>query len=168
MADTVRALVGAWEIQHYLGFAGTDGTYGDPLRATETTKADVKRDDDEYKPKYLDRKTMPRYVMGSTTTIELELDALLPGDVQSKLAEHEDDVNVPVQYMRTLNYDLTTGAKCAATALVAKRATATLTPDPITGDSGEPIRLSGTVTITGDWEYGTYDSTTKKFTPKTP
>ena len=68
--------------------------------------------------------------------------------------------------MRTLNYDLTTGARCAATALVAKRATATLTSDPITGDSGEPIKLSGTVTITGDWEYGTYDTTTKKFTPK--
>ena len=71
MADAVRALVGAWEIQHYLSFAGTDGTYGDPLRATETTKADVKRDDDEYKPKYLDRRTMPKYVMTLTYTNHL-------------------------------------------------------------------------------------------------
>lgn len=163
-----RTLVGTWEVQHYLAFYDADGTtLGDPLRATETTKADFKRDDDEYKPKYLDRKTMPKYVMGSTTTIEFELDALLPGDVQAKLAEHEDDVNVPCSYMRTLNYDPVTGTKCAATALVAKRADATVTPDPITGDSGEPLKLSGTVTITGDWEYGTYDPATKKFTPKT-
>jgi hypothetical protein len=168
MAETARVLMGTWEIQHYLGFYDATGaTLSDYLRVTEDTKADVKSDDSEYKPKYLDRKDMPKYVTGRTTTIDFELDAVIPGAVQSKLAEHEDDVNVPCSYMRTINYDVTTGVKCASTALVAKRAAATITPDPISGDSGDPAKLSGTVTITGDWEYGTYDSETKKFTPKT-
>jgi hypothetical protein len=168
MADAQK-IVGVWEIQHYLAFESTagSGTFGDHVRVTEDTKFETKNDDDEYKPKYLDRKKMPKYTMGRTTSIEVEIDAVVPGDIQAKLAACEDEVNVPVLYTRTLNYDLVSGKECPATALVAKQANATLTMDPISGDSGEPAKLTGTINITGDYTAGTFDTTTKKFTAAT-
>jgi len=69
--------------------------------------------------------------------------------------------------MRTINYDPATGTACPAAALIAKRAEATLTPDPISGDSGDPAKVTYTVNKSGEWEYGTYDPATKTFTAKT-
>ena len=158
-----RELMGIYELQHYLGFYTAD-TLGDMLRVTETTKAEMKTDNNEYSPKYLDRKNQPKYITGRTTTIEFELGAVLPGDVQAAIAKHEDDINVPCMYMRTLDRDIATGVKCAADKLIAKRATATMTPSPISGEAGDPAKLSCTVSLNGDWEYGTYDPKTKKFT----
>lgn len=163
MAKNERLLIGIYEMQHYLSFY-TEGVLGDALHATELTKAETKVENNEYSPKYIDKKINPKYVTGRTTSIELELDALLPGEVQAQIAQHEDDVNVACVYMRTLNYDMVTGTKCPDNKLKAKRAEATMTPEPISGEAGDPAKLACTVNITGDWEYGTYDPTTKKFT----
>lgn len=162
-----KKLVGVWEMQHYLAFADDTGKFGDNVRVTEDTKFDPKSDTDDYKPKYLDRKDQPKYAMGRTISIEFEIDAVVPGEIQAKLAAYEDEVNAPVLYTRTLNYDLATGKKCESTALVAKQAEGTLTMDPISGDSGEPAKLTGTINITSDYTTGTLDSATNKFTAAT-
>lgn len=172
MADTngatgARSIAGIWEVQHYLAFRGDGGTFGSNLRVTEDTSFEASNDDSTYEPEYLDRKVQPSYVMGRKTTIEFEIDAVLPGDIQAKLYEVEDELNVPVLYTRTVGVDFETGEALPATALAAKQAQGTLTMNPISGEASGPAKLTGTLTLTTEYTKGTFNSTTKAFTAAT-
>lgn len=158
-----RTIAGIWEIQHYLAFM-SDESWGQNLRVTEDTQFDTSNDDSTYEPEYLDRKVQPTYVMGRKTTIEFEVDAVLPGDIQKALYEVEDELNVPVLYTRAVGVDFATGASLPATSLKAKQAEGVLTMNPISGEASGPAKLTGSVKITGDWTYGTFDSSTNVFT----
>lgn len=169
MADTTgatgaRSIAGIWEVQHYLAFQGEGGAFGDNVRVTEDTTFEASNDDNAYEPEYLDRKVQPSYVMGRKTTIEFEIDAVLPGDIQAKLYEVEDDLNVPVLYTRTVGVDFATGEALAETALAAKQAHGTLTMNPISGEASGPAKLTGTLTLTEEYTKGTFNATTKAFT----
>lgn len=157
-----RSIAGAWEMQHWLEFEGAEG-WGAPLRVTEDPTFDTENDDQTYEPKYLDRKNQPVYIMGRKTSLKFEIDAVLPGDIQAKLAACEDKVNVPVRYTRTLAVDVQTGQALPGTALAAKRAEGTLTMKPIAGEASGPMKLFGTINLTTGYEYGTFNETTKVF-----
>ena len=163
--DTSRAIAGIYEIQHYLAFPDIEGGFGDNLRVTEDTSFDTSNDDSTYEPEYLDRKVQPKYTMGRKTNIEFELDAVLPGPIQAKLYEVEDELNVPVVYTRTVGVDFETGQALDPTALAAKQAGGTLTMSPLSGEPGNPIKLKGSLTLTEEYTKGTFDSTTATFTP---
>lgn len=163
-ASSPRKIAGVWEIQHYLAFQGDGGTFDTNLRVTEDTSFDTSNDDNTYEPEYLDRKVQPSYTMSRKTTMEFEVDAVLPGDIQAALYAREDELNVPVLYTRTVGVDFTTGEALASTALQAKQAQGTLTMKPLSGDASAPAKLTGTVTLTEEFTYGTFDSSTGTFT----
>lgn len=161
-AEAPRSIAGIWEMQHWLEFK-EGGAWGDPVRVTEDPTFDTENDDKSYEPEYLDRKVQPTWTMSRKTSLKFEVDAVLPGDIQARLASCEDEINVPVRYTRTLAVDLQTGNALPSTALAAKRAEGTLTMDPIKGGAGDPMKLSGTINLTTDYEYGTFNGTTKAF-----
>ena len=159
--ETARKPVSIYEIQHWIKFPG-DTAY---TQVTEDTKADSSRDTNTYEPTYLDRKVQPKYVLGRTDTVEFEIDAMAPGGIQQKLAKYEDETDVSVEYVRTIGYDFEKGAAVAQTALVAKHAQATLNMNPFSGDDIAPIVMSPTLTVTTDYDLGTFDATNGAFTP---
>ena len=159
--ETARKPVSIYEIQHWIKFPG-DTAY---TQVTEDTKADSSRDTNTYEPTYLDRKVQPKYVLGRTDTVEFEIDAMAPGGIQQKLAKYEDETDVSVEYVRTIGYDFEKGAAVAQTALVAKHAQATLNMNPFSGDDIAPIVMSPTLTVTTDYDPGTFDATKGTFTP---
>ncbi|VDK82577.1 unnamed protein product, partial [Cylicostephanus goldi] len=141
-----RTPVSIYEMQHWLRVKG-----GEYIRVTEDTKADAEREPNSYEPKYIDRKTQPKFQLGRTDTYKFEIDAMGPGGIQQLLARHEDELDVPIEYVRTLTYDFEAGKRVDDTALVAKHAQGTLNVDPMSGDDIAPIKF----TCTGD-EMATY------------
>lgn len=160
-ASSTRSPVSIYSVQHWIKFPG-ETTY---IQVTEDTKADTSRDTNTYEPTYLDRKVQPKYVLGRTDTVEFEIDAMAPGGIQQKLAKYEDETDVAVEYVRTIAYDFEKGAAVAETALVAKHAQATLNMNPFSGDDIAPITMNPTLTITTDYDRGTFDSTTGTYAP---
>lgn|GEM_PF-1060924 len=160
--STPRSVAGIWEVQHYLEFQGTDG-WDTPLRVTEDPQFDTSYDDETYEASYLDRKVQPTFTMGRKISLEFEVDMILPGAIQARLAACEDEMNVPVRYTRTLAVDIATGQSLPETALAAKRAEGTLTMQPLSGEASGVIKAHGTVRLTTEFEYGTFDSTTSTF-----
>ena len=160
-AQTARKPVSIYEVQHWIKFPG-DTNY---TQVTEDTKADPSRDTNTYEPTYLDRKVQPKYTLGRTDTVEFEIDAMGPGGIQAKLAKYEDDTDVTVDYVRTIAYDFEKGAAVPASALVAKHAEATLNMNPFSGDDIAPVVMNPTITITTDYDHGTFDSATGTYTP---
>ena len=159
MADA-RTLVQSYDIQHYLSF--DDGTTFIPI--TELNSFDASRDAEEYSTSYIDKKNQTTYRLSTSDSFDFECDALGPDGIQAKLAEHEDAVNVPCVYVRAMAWDFSTGEAAPATARVAKRATAVMNENPISQSSGNPARFSGSISITGEYEAGTFNETTKAFT----
>jgi len=159
---TPRAVAGIWEVQHYFQFQ-EDGEWGTPIRVTEDPQFDTSNDDQTYETSYLDRKVQSTYTMSRKTSLEFEIDAILPGDIQAKLAACEDELNVPVLYIRTLAVDMQTGAALPSTALSAKRAEGNLTMQPIDGEASGVAKLKGTVNLTSGYTYGTFNTSTNAF-----
>ena len=73
--------------------------------------------------------------------------------------------DVAVEYVRTIGYDFEKGTAVAQTALVAKHAKATLNMSPFSGDDIAPIVMNPTLTITTEYDTGTFDATKATFTP---
>ncbi|MBR3384332.1 MAG: hypothetical protein IKG69_03875 [Atopobiaceae bacterium] len=164
--ETARSIAGVYEIQHYLAFKDSaTGEWGTNMRVTEDTAFDTSNDDNTYEPEYLDRKVQPKYTMGRKTSIEFEVDAVLPGEIQVKLYEVEDELNVPVLYTRTVGVDFSTGEALDATALAAKQAPGTLTMNPLSGEASGPVKLTGSVALTDEFTRGTFNASTATFTP---
>lgn len=160
-ASSTRSPVSIYSVQHWIKFPD-ESSY---IQVTEDTKADTSRDTNTYEPTYLDRKVQPKYVLGRTDTVEFEIDAMGPGGIQQKLAKYEDETDVAVEYVRTIAYDFEKGAAVAESALVAKHAQATLNMNPFSGDDIAPITMNPTLTITTDYDRGTFDSSTGTYTP---
>lgn len=158
--ETARSIVASYDIQHYVKFA--DGTY---LQVTELNSLENEREANTYEPEYIDKKVQPTYNLGRTDTITFEVDAFGPGGAQQEFAKHEDDQDVPVEYVRTCAYDFAQGEPCAADALVAKHATGLLNMNPITQEAGSPARLTGTIVIDSEYDKGTFAPSTGTFTP---
>lgn len=152
-----------WYIQLYVG-----GEWTEMCRITELNSAEHTAEPDEYETAYIDRKNQTKYVMSEKSSVEFELDMVGPGGVQAKLYGIEDEYNVPGRIVRTLAYDFAKGAACPQTALVAKQADCVVNCSPITqGSTTDPLRMTVTVSLTGDWAGGTFDATSDAFTPAT-
>lgn len=166
MADTPTRLLGVYELQNYLKFL--DGETESPyFRFTEVNSFEAEREDEEYETEYIERKNQTKYVMGSKLTIEFEEDVMLPGQLQAELLKREDASNIPIEYVRTCTYDPKTDSFVDETKLSAKRAKGTLNIKPLTGEAGSPAKVSGTLSISDEYEYGTFDETTSTFKPET-
>lgn len=156
-----RNIVASYDIQHWIKFDGGDSY----IQVTEINTFDVEREANSYEPEYIDKKTQPTYNLGRTDTISFEVDAFGPGGAQAEFAKHEDDQNVPVEYVRTCAYDFEKGAAATADALVAKHATAILNMNPLAQEAGSPVRMTGTIVIDSDYDKGTFAESTKTYTP---
>lgn len=192
-------------------------------KITEANAFDPKVDISTYDPKYKDRVNQPSYVTGKKTTIEIDLDIIDPGALQSWLMGNEDTVNVPTEIVRVLTfrpaypawvlstvkalgahiiaagklYECTTAGTTGTTepaswttttvtdgtvtwtyvgsatgypigtsGYAAKKAAFSLTQNPLDGSAGEAVKATGTLSMTSDgWMAGTFDTSTKTFTP---
>lgn len=161
-----KTLVNAYDIQHYLRFTGDGGEKY--VRVTETNSFEASRENETYTTAYLDRKNQTDYVTATKDSFEFEVDMVGPDGIQKDLYLHEDDVNVPVEYVRTLAYDFAAGAPCPASALKAKRRSGVLNMSPIAQEAGSPLTMTGSVSLEGEWERGTFDPATGEFSAAAP
>ncbi len=146
------------QIQYWMK---TDAVF---VRVTENNAFDPSTDLDTYDPTYKDRINQPSYVTGKKTTIELDIDLIDPGALQTWLMDHEDDVNVPTEVIRVMMFK---PAETPAVGFVAKKAAFALTQNPIDGGAGEAAKATGTLAMTSDgWTAGTFDPETATFTPE--
>lgn len=155
-----RTPVASYQIQHWLKFE--DDSY---LQVTELKTADAERSANTYEPEYIDKQVQPKYNLGRTDEISFEVDAFGPDGAQKKFAAHEDDQDVAVEYVRTCAYDFSKGAAAPANALVAKHAAALLNMNVMSQSASSPATMSGTITISSEYDYGTFDPETATFTP---
>lgn len=158
--NTTRSPISIYEIQHWIKFPG-ETKY---IRVTEDTKAETEREAKTYEPTYIDRKTQPKYNLGKTDTANFEVDAMGPDGIQKLLAKYEDDLDVPVEYVRTCGYDFAKGEVCKKDKLIAKHAKAALNVSPFSGDDIAPIKISFKVAITDEYDVGTFDFDNAAFT----
>ena len=156
-----RSIVASYDIQHWIKFPEGESY----IQVTEINTFDVEREANTYEPEYIDKRTQPTYNLGLTDSISFEVDAFGPGGAQQEFAKHEDEQNVAVEYVRTCAYDFENGQACAADSLVAKHATAILNMNPFGQDAGNPVRMSGTITIDSEYDKGTFAESTKTYTP---
>lgn len=165
MAETTEARIPITNesMQHWIKLPGAS-TY---LRVTEDTSASTEREANTYEPTYLDRKVQPKYNIGRTDTFSFEIDAHTGGGIHSELVKIEDEQDVAIEYVRTLDFDFETGKSVAQTALVAKHATAKLNVNPLSTDDIAPLKISGTIVIESEYDYGTFNATTGTFSAKT-
>lgn len=155
-----RTPVASYQIQHWVKFE--DGTY---LQVTELKTADAERSANTYEPEYIDKQVQPKYNLGRTDEISFEVDAFGPDGAQKEFAAHEDDQDVAVEYVRTCAYDFSKGSAAPANALVAKHAAALLNMNVMSQSASSPATMSGTITISSEYDYGTFDPETATFTP---
>ena len=134
------------------------------VRVTENNAFNPTTDLTTYDPTYKDRVNQPSYVTGKKTTIEMDIDLIDPGPLQTWLMENEDAVNVPTEIVRVMMFKAATPP---STGFEAKRAAFTLTQNPIDGSAGEAAKATGTLSMTSDgWTASTFNPTTATFTPK--
>lgn len=165
-APDIKTILNPYEMQWYIEMY-VGGQWTAVYRMTELNSADHTAEPNEYETAYIDRKNQTKYVMSEKSQVEFELDMVGPDGVQKELYAVEDAYNVPGRITRTLAYDFSKGAACQDTALVAKRAECIVNTSPITqGSTTDPLRMTVTVALTGDWQFGTFDATSDTFTPK--
>jgi hypothetical protein len=213
----MASLITTDQIQYWMKL---DGVF---VRVTENNAFDPSTDLETYDPKYKDRVNQPSYVTGKKTSIEMDIDLIDPGELQSWLIAHEDEVNVEVDIVRVFSfrpavpdwaattahtvgqrvigstniYECTVagttgsseptwpssgtvtdgtatwtyvgsaeGHPVGASGYAAKKATFTLTQNPIDGPAGEAAKATGTLNMKSDgWTEGLFDTGTKTFTP---
>lgn len=161
MAETNRIPVTNESMQHWIKLS-EEGQY---LRVTEDTSAETERESNTYEPTYLDRKVQPKYNVSRSDTVTFEIDAFTGGGLHSELVKLEDAQDVPIDYVRTLDYDFKANKKVAQTELVAKHAKATLNVSPLKTDDVAPIKLTVTIVIASEYDYGAFNATTGTYTP---
>ena len=161
-ASTAKQLMSAYDIQNYLSFDG-GATF---IRITEVRSLDPSRENNSYNTQYIERKTQVKYATGMQDTVAFEVYAVGPDGIQQHLAKYEDVQNVPVVYVRTLAYDFEKGAPAPASARVAKKAEGIMNQTPITAEYNNPGVFHGEVSISSEYEYGTFDESSLAFTAK--
>lgn len=154
-----------YDIQYYMSFE-IDGEETDIYQVTEDKEMTPTRNKTEYETSYLCRKTQTKRVTGTSDEYAFTIDAVGPQDFQKVLYKLEDKRNVPGTFIRTCAFDFENGKAAEQTALPAKRSAVIVNMNPMDGAVGELATLSGTAVQDADeWEYGTFNATTKTFTP---
>lgn len=113
-----------------------------------------------YEPDYINVPVSPSFVLGNRASIEYEKDAYRENALDEWLIEHEDDNSIPVEVARVRTWEGTSPnhpAKSAAFALAPQQLDK--------NSSGEPVKLKGTLSKTGEWESGTFNVAGPAFSP---
>ena len=137
---------------------GEDGT---PkwIEVTNLLSWEFSDDQTTYEPAYIDVQVSPTYVLGNKASISYEKDAYLENELDEWIMEHEDDTSIPVKLARVRTWE------GSAPSHPAKMADFALTPQQLDKNaSGEPIKLKGTLSKTGDWGKGTFNVSEPAFT----
>lgn len=158
MAETEEPIWGD-ELEDYLDL----GTEGQENLVKVTNLLSWEHGDDQvtYEPDYIDVKVAPTYILANKGSIEYEKDAYRNNALDTWLISHEDETNIPVSIVRVMTWDGEQNAKSA------KKALFLLTPKQLDKNSaGEPVKLKGTLSMKdAAWTKGTFDPSTKTFTP---
>lgn len=145
-----------YELKDYINI----GTSESPqwIEATNLLSWEFSDDQQTYEPDYIDVSVSPTFVLGNKASIEYEKDAYRENELDAWLIEHEDDSSIPVEIARVRSWE-PSGIGSAA-----KMATFALTPQQLDkNSSGEPVKLKGTLSKTGDWARGSFDESTPQF-----
>lgn len=154
MAETP---IWGYQLQDWIDI-GEEGT-PNWIEVTNLLSWEFSDDQTTYDPSYIDVKISPSFVLGSKASIDYEKDAYLGNTLDEWIIEHEDDTSIPVKIARVRTWE------GSPTAHPAKSAAFALTPQQLDkNSSGEPLKLKGTVSKTGDWETGTFNVSEPAFT----
>lgn len=122
------------------------------IEVTNLLSWEFSDDQTTYDPSYINVPVSPTYVLGNKASIDYEKDAYKNNALDTWLMAHEDETNIPVEVCRVRTWEGT------APNHPAKRASFYLTPQQLDKNSaGEPIKLKGTLSKSGDWESGTFN-----------
>lgn len=132
------------------------------IEATNLLSWSFSDDQKTYEPDYIDVPVSPTFVLGNKASIEYEKDAYRENELDAWLIEHEDDTSIPVEVVRVRTWmQAASGTGCSA-----KMAAFALTPQQLDkNSSGEPVKLKGTLSKTGDWVRGGFDASMLQFSP---
>lgn len=157
MADTTTAEVPIWgdELQDWMNIG--DSTTPNWVNVTNLLSWEFSDDANTYEPEYIDTKRRPKYTLSKSASIDYEKDMYRNNALDTFLASHEDDTNVPVEVCRVRTWEKATGSSGG---LVAKKAAFLLTPNQLDKNTaGEPIKLKGTLSMSdNDWTQGTWNA----------
>lgn len=160
ITTTESVPVWGYELKDYINI----GTEGSPSWQDVTNLLSWEFDDDSdtYEPDYIDTKQKKKFVTGKSASIDYEKDMYTNNPLDEWLASHEDDSNVACEVMRVRTWQK--GSKEGT--LWAKKAAYLLSPSQMgKNDAGEPVKLTGTLTMSdNDWTKGDWDPSSKKFT----
>lgn len=147
-----------YELEDYIN-VGTDGT-PQWIEVTNLLNWEFSDDQITYEPNYVNVPVSPSYVLGNRASIDYEKDAYRENALDAWIEEHEDESSIPVEVMRVKTW------RTSGSGFEAKKAAFALTPNQLDkNSSGEPVKLSGTLSKTGDWTKGVYDKSSSTFTP---
>lgn len=120
-------------------------------------------DDEEeaYEPDYIDVKNPKRFVVGRSASIEYEKDMYRNSALDTFLANHEGESNVPVEICRVWTW--IDGASEGT--VYAKKAAYLLSAGELDkNSSGEPVKLKGSLAMSDDeWTKGSWNTATPGF-----
>lgn len=154
-------------LQHWIKFLDQTSGTARYYQVTEDTSASTEREAKTYEPTYIDRKNQPKYNIGRTDTLTIEIDAHENAELHAELVKREDILEVPIEYVRTLDYDFTTQKRVSSDKLIAKHAAAKLSISPLSVDDVKPLKIAATITISDDYDLGTFDATSGTYTATT-
>ncbi len=162
-ATTESVPVWGYELKDYINIGSTASP--DWQDVTNLLSWEFDDDSDTYEPDYIDTKQKKKFVIGKSASISFEKDLYTSNSLDEWIASHEDDSNVACEVMRVRTWQKgsTEGT------LWAKKAAYSLSPSQMgKNDAGEPVKLTGTLTMTdNDWTKGDWSASTKKFTAAT-
>lgn len=158
MADENLDLAWGYKLEDYINI----GTSASPnwVLASELLTWNINSENTEYSPSWLDRKNQPKFIMGSSCTVDFEKDTVVGGELEAWVIEHRNDTDVPCEICRVYTWMGT------ATAKTADKAGFLFTPNAFSkSNAGQPVVSGGVFNRSSDgWEAGNWNPTTKAFT----
>lgn len=153
----IETPIWGYELADYMDI-GDDGA-PQWVEVTNLLNWEFSDDQTTYEPNYINVPTSPSFVLGSRASIDYEKDAYRNNVLDEWLIDHEDDNSIPVRIARVKTW------KGAAPNHEAKMAAFALTPQQLDkNSSGEPIKLKGTLSKTGEWQQGEFNVSEPAFT----
>lgn len=150
------ALIYTEAIQHYFK-AVVGGTAFENI--ADVIAFDWEADIGTYEPEYKNTPARPTYETSRKINVEYEIDYNEGADFPDFLFANEDARNLEIELVRVSTHKAVLGL-CPA-----KKANFTLMPNPTDGAAGEPLRNTGSMTMSSaGWTYGTFDLATQTFT----
>lgn len=150
----------SYELEDYLDIG--DGTEN-VVQATNMLSWDTESDKSEYTAECLDYIAAKTWVLGRTCKITAQQIAMHENDLTDWIMKHEDDTDVPTKIYRVKAWTADANGECQC-----KMAAFKFNPDEPVKEFNSALKIGGGFErADDDWTFGTFNRTTKVFTPAT-